>query len=93
MSIGTRDPLSPWRYRWTTHAAVRDAESTEQGGAFKAVRRACCLAVDDVAKAWERPAGEVHDLESGLRMFSTVYDLQAALSQLWCWRAERGMRG
>lgn len=94
-AISAEEPLSPWRFRLNLvdGDGATTTRSRKEGAAFQAIREACVLTVHEVAAGWNVPAAEIRGLELGLRSFTTVFDLQAAISQLWCWRSERGMHG
>lgn len=88
------EPLSAWRYRLTVEQAPKRTHRTmNEGRALRACREACELGRDEVARGWGIESATLGAIESGNLRFPTVFDLQAAISQLWCWRSERGRRG
>jgi hypothetical protein len=87
--------LSPWRYKLVLAGVGgrRTKATIGQGKALGAIRDACGLGVAEVARGWGVEPATIAALESGDLRFPSVCDLQSAVSQLWCWRAERGVRG
>jgi hypothetical protein len=84
------EPLSAWRYRLTVReATVRTARSEAEGVAFRACREACGLSRSDVAAGWGVEVGTIHAIDGGWLAFPERADLQAAISQFWCWANER----
>jgi len=84
------EPLSPPRFRWSTHPTMKDKQARQQGAAYRAVREACGLGIHDISDATGTRTADLDALERGDRAFTSVADFQAALSQLWCWGSERG---
>lgn len=91
--MSEKEPLSTWRFRLETHATTHDSQAEDEGRAFRAVRRACKLTTLEVAIGWRVAAADIDALEAGRRAFPKPQDLRAALSQLWLWGSERGVRG
>lgn len=85
-----KQPLTPWRYRLTVRATpVRTKRSEAEGTAFRACREACELSRLEVAAGWGVEPATIHALEDGWLAFHDSWDLESAISQLWCWRGEK----
>jgi len=84
------EPLSQWRYRLTVREArERTARVEAEGIAFRAIREACGLPRPDVAAGWGVEPATISAIEGGWLAFPERADLQAAISQFWCWATER----
>lgn len=83
-------PLSYWRYRLTVRKTEERTTRTESEGiAFRAIREACALSRADVASGWNVEPSTITAIEEGWLTFPERADLQAAVSQFWCWANER----
>jgi hypothetical protein len=83
------ESLSTWRFRLSLQRSLEHQDTSEQGAAFRAVRKACGLDILDCAEGWRVAGSTLDDLERGRMSFPSAGHFQAALSQLWLWGAER----